>query len=221
MGDWRYFLLELIYFKEMTSTQNWLIEQVRNAKNLALPLCVFTQKQTLGVGSRGNEWESVESAILFSFAFKREDLPSDLPLQSLSIYVGSLMEEFLNQRGFEVWVKWPNDLYCASSKIGGVITQSIGEVCVCGIGINLVSSSFDCLGVEFSLKQKEQFIKDFLQNFFTYPTWQKIFSNYKIKFDKNYPFSFHYGDEILFFRDALLCEDGAIMVNGQKIYSLR
>lgn len=181
----------------------------------------MSERQSGGVGSRGNEWESVESAILFSFAFSQSDLPKDLPLQSLSIYVGNLMDQFLNQKGFEVWVKWPNDLYLGEEKIGGIITQSIGEVCVCGIGINVFSSHFASLQTQMNKEQKESFAKEFLQFFFTYPTWSEILSNYKIKFYKNYPFSFHYGDKTLSFEDALLCEDGAIMIENQKIYSLR
>lgn len=210
-----------MFFEEIDSTQKWLVEYLKREQNPLVPFCVMSDKQSNGVGSRGNEWESVESAILFSFAFSQSDLPKDLPLQSLSIYISNLMSEFLEKRGFEVWVKWPNDLYINESKIGGVITQSVREFCVCGIGINLLSSHFASLQTQMDKAQKEQFIREFLQFFCTYPTWSVILSNYKLKFYKNYPFSFHYGDKTLSFEDALLCEDGAIMIENQKIYSLR
>lgn len=214
-------MLNLFVFDEIDSTQTWLLNQIKKRKDFPLPACVLAQKQTLGIGSRGNGWESVEDALLFSFAFSKKDLPQDLPLQSLSIYVGSMMGEFLEKSGFDVWVKWPNDLYINESKIGGIITQSVGESCVCGIGINLLSQSFESLKIPMNLEQKKQFIDNFLRFFFTYPTWSEILGNYKLKFYKNYPFSFHYGDQILSFKDASLCEDGAIMIDNQKIYSLR
>lgn len=210
-----------MFFEEIDSTQKWLVEYLKREQTPLVPFCVMSDKQSSGVGSRGNEWESVESAILFSFAFSQSDLPKDLPLQSLSIYISNLMSEFLEKRGFEVWVKWPNDLYINENKIGGVITQSVREFCVCGIGINLLSSHFASLQTQMDKAQKEQFIREFLQFFCTYPTWSVILSNYKLKFYKNYPFSFHYGDKTLSFEDALLCEDGAIMIENQKIYSLR
>lgn len=214
-------MLNFLFFEEVDSTQKWLVDYCKREQNPLLPFCVMSERQSGGVGSRGNEWESVESAILFSFAFSQSDLPKDLPLQSLSIYVGNLMDQFLNQKGFEVWVKWPNDLYLGEEKVGGIITQSIGGVCVCGIGINVFSSHFASLQIQMNKWQKESFAKEFLQFFFTYPTWSEILSNYKIKFYKNYPFFFHYGDKTLSFEDALLCEDGAIMIENQKIYSLR
>lgn len=214
-------MLNFFVFEEIASTQKYLVEKIRNENNFSLPLCVLAQKQSQGIGSRGNEWESVEEAILFSFAFSNKDLPKDLPLQSLSIYIGALMGDFLEKRGFEVWVKWPNDLYLDDKKIGGIITQSIKEICVCGIGINLFSKHFSALKISLDLEEKRKFVDDFLQFFFTYPTWSEILGNYRLKFYKNYPFSFHYGDKTLSFKDASLCEDGAIMIENQKIYSLR
>lgn len=208
-------------FDEISSTQSFLSAKLKEESDFPLPSCVIAKKQSKGIGSRGNEWESVEDALLFSFAFSKKDLPKDLPLQSLSIYVGELMGEFLEQKGFDIWVKWPNDLYINESKIGGIITQSIGECCVCGIGINLLAKNFASLQTKMNEEKKREFVRDFLQFFFTYPTWSEILSNYKIKFYKNYPFSFHYGDKTLSFKDASLCEDGAILIDNQKIYSLR
>lgn len=212
-------MLSLFSFEELGSTQEYALSLLKSST--PLPFCVLAQRQTQGRGSRGNTWESAQSAILFSFAFDKNSLPSDLPLQSLSIYVGCLMEQFLNQKDFDVWIKWPNDLYLQDQKIGGIITQSSGESCICGIGINVFSTTFASLQTQMNKEEKEKFVRDFLQFFFTYPTWGEIFSNYKLKFYKNYPFSFHYGDEILSFKDALLCKDGAIVINHQKFYSLR
>lgn len=221
MGDWRNLLLDFFVFEEIASTQTWLINQIKTVQDFSLPACVISQKQSDGIGSRGNEWVSVEEALLFSFAFSKKDLPQDLPLQSLSIYIGEMMGEFLEKKGFDVWVKWPNDLYLNENKVGGIITQSIAESCVCGIGINLVCKDYACLNFSMNLTEKRHFIEDFMRFFFTYPTWSEILSNYKLKFYKNYPFSFHYGDKTLSFKDAFLCEDGAIVIDNQKFYSLR
>lgn len=222
MGDWRGFLLNLFVFEEIASTQTWLIEQIKKEKNFSLPVCVIAQKQTQGIGSRGNEWESEERAVLFSFAFEKRFLPKDLPLQSLSLYVGILLRDFFSARGSKkLWLKWPNDLYVEEKKAGGILTQSLGEVCVCGVGINLESKKYASLDLSIADTQIQEMICDFLTFFFEYPSWSEIFHKYKLEFHKNFSYYFHYRNQLHSFKDTALCEDGAIMIGDEKIYSLR
>ena len=49
--------------------------------------------------------------IFFSFAIKIDELPTDLKLESASIYFAYLLKETLYELGSCVWLKWPNDFY--------------------------------------------------------------------------------------------------------------
>ncbi|VEJ26189.1 biotin--[acetyl-CoA-carboxylase] ligase [Helicobacter cholecystus] len=215
-------MLRFFVFEEIHSTQDYALTLLKSEHPPKLPICVMANSQTQGRGSRGNAWDRVERALLFSFAFKKKDLPKDLPIQSLSLYLGEVMEEFLLDKGSKsIWLKWPNDLYIREKKIGGILTQCVGENCICGIGINLESQTYAQLDLHILETQKQPFVQEFLEFLFSFPTWKEIFSKYKLKFHKNFSYYFHHHNQKISFRDAVLCEDGAIMIDNQKIYSLR
>lgn len=213
-------MLDFFYFPSLPSTQKWLIEKIKN-KKLIKNTCVLSDLQTQGMGSRNNHWENVEDSLMFSFSFPITRLPQDLPLQSLSIYVGFLLKQWLFDQNFEVWMKWPNDLYLQKQKIGGLLTQKVDDYVVCGIGINLWSSHYASLQITWNLEKKVERIRAFLAFLFEFPSWSYIFQNYKIEFHKNFEFTFHFQDREIRFCDATLCEDGSILWKNQKIYSLR
>lgn len=204
----------------MPSTQDYALDLLK--KSPTLPFCVLAHKQTQGRGSRGNLWESEDSSLLFSFVFSKSKLPQDLKLHSLSLYVGAILKEFLYLKGeTQVWLKWPNDLYVQEKKAGGILTQCTGDACVCGVGINLKSQKYGTLGIEILDSRKKDFVYDFLTFFFKYPSWSEIFHKYKLEFHNNFSYYFHHQNQKFSFKDAVLCEDGAIMIGYEKIYSLR
>lgn len=212
--------MNFFYFSEIDSTQDWLIEKIKE-ENFVSPACVASDQQTKGRGSRQNAWDNVENALMFSFAFEATRLPSDLPRQSISIYVGYLLKEWLAGLGCSVWLKWPNDLYRGKSKIGGVLTQKVGKYIVCGIGLNLVSSTYSALDLEWELETKKAKILEFIEFFFKFPTWAYIFQNYKLEFQKNFGFTFHFENKEICFSHTSLCGDGSLLWENQRIYSLR
>ena len=104
------------------------------------PFAIAAERQIAGIGSRGNDWQSVSGNLAFSFCVQQHDLPADVPLQSASIYFAMIMGEFLASLGSQLWLKWPNDFYLGERKIGGAMTNKIKDNLICGIGINLVSA---------------------------------------------------------------------------------
>ena len=62
--------MEILYLDEVTSTQTWLIEQIKKNK-LTPPVAVYAKKQTLGVGSRGNSWIGEDGNLFLSFAITK------------------------------------------------------------------------------------------------------------------------------------------------------
>jgi BirA family transcriptional regulator, biotin operon repressor / biotin---[acetyl-CoA-carboxylase] ligase len=83
--------VQIHWFDELESTQTYLKEGLKQGR-LSSPVAIAAAKQTGGIGSRGNGWIGLEGNLFFSFAIARDELPSDLPLESSSIYFSYLMK---------------------------------------------------------------------------------------------------------------------------------
>ncbi|PAF41862.1 biotin--[acetyl-CoA-carboxylase] ligase [Helicobacter sp. 11S03491-1] len=210
-------MIPIEYFEELPSTQIYLLEGIKTHQ-LSSPICIVARKQTAGIGSRGNVWEQVQEALTFSFSLKSFELPLDLPLQSASIFFGFIFKEVLNLMGFDIWLKWPNDLYIKNSKVGGVIVNIYKDNIVCGIGLNIYGKEYASLEKQI---HKIEVLEEFLKKIRNTYKWKEIFSKYELEFDRNFGFSFHQGNEIFDLKGAKLLPDGGIYLNGKKIYSFR
>lgn len=220
---------QMYHFDTLPSTQIYAIDALKNA-TLKPPFCIYAAHQSNGMGSRGNRWDSVKKAILFSFAVPVANLPQDLRIESSSIFFGVIMCAFLRSLGSRTWLKYPNDLYIDGQKIGGILTQKVREAIVCGIGINLYSSSSKTHSPHIYATLEENissnidsmaFIAQFFESFQNFTSWKQIFSIYKLEFHKNHTFSFHFKGRKIYLKDTVLNEDGSISIDGYKIYSLR
>ncbi len=202
-------------FESLPSTQTYLLEKLKN-DGLKAPILILAKKQSAAIGSRGNVWEGVKSALTFSLALNASDLPKDLPMQANALYLGFLFKEVLKELGSQTWLKWPNDLYVGDQKIGGVMVNVYKDMRVCGIGVNRVSTKWACLDIGASDDLIiEGFLKKIEENLF----WGEVLSKYALEFHKNNSFSFHNDlGEAVSLRDAGLLEDGRICIKG-KIYS--
>jgi len=213
-------VLELYSLKETASTQTYLIQQIKE-KKLQAPVCVYATKQTQGIGSRGNNWIGIEGNLFMSFAVAISSLPKDLKLESASIYFASLLWEVLRENGVDVWLKWPNDFYVQDKKAGGMITTIIRENLICGVGLNIVSApeGFTTINTNLSV---EEIIKQFIKKLENFQSWKQVFRKYSVEFYKNKSFYTHkQNQERISLADAKLQEDGSIIVNNERIYSLR
>ncbi|WQT10055.1 biotin--[acetyl-CoA-carboxylase] ligase [Helicobacter pylori] len=201
-------------FESLPSTQTYLLEKLKS-NELKAPVLVLAKNQSAGIGSRGNIWESVESALTFSLALNASDLPKDLPMQASALYLGFLFKEVLKELGSQTWLKWPNDLYLGGQKIGGVLVNIYKGMRVCGIGVNMVSTKWACLDIGISDDWIiEGFLKKIEENLF----WGEVLSKYALEFHRSNSFSFHNDwGEAVSLKDAELLEDGRICIKG-KIY---
>jgi BirA family biotin operon repressor/biotin-[acetyl-CoA-carboxylase] ligase len=59
--------LRYIYFDKIDSTQKYLVEKIK-LKELSPPICIWSEYQTNGIGSRGNSWIGKKGNLFFSFA---------------------------------------------------------------------------------------------------------------------------------------------------------
>jgi BirA family biotin operon repressor/biotin-[acetyl-CoA-carboxylase] ligase len=219
--------LEIKLFKTLPSTQIYLVEALQKSK-LDAPLAVLALEQNDGIGSRDNEWSGGEGNFFASIAVKLEDLPADLPLSSASIYFSFIMKQTLLELGENIWLKWPNDYYKNDEKIGGTITKKVNDTLVCGNGINLKKSQNGYTALQSDILPKV-LLEKYLLAVETYPKWKHVFSEYKIEFELSRKFSVHIEnyqkDQQLGAKqslaDATLQDDGSLIIDEKKVFSLR
>lgn len=211
--------MDIHWFESLDSTQNYLIEALKKG-DLNVPVCIGTDMQTVGKGSRGNAWVGEKGNLFISVAMKRSMLPEDLKLESSSIYFAFLMKEFLASKNSKVWLKWPNDFYLDEKKIGGLITNIVGDFLVCGIGMNLVFAPENFEKIDLDITALD-ITEGYCTLFENLPSWKQIFSNYKIEFENSREFFTHNNNEKVTLKRAVLLKDGSLMCDGQRIFSLR
>ena len=199
--------MEIIYLNEVKSTQKYLLE------NLKENICIWTDNQTQGIGSRGNSWIGKKGNLFFSFSIHKENLIKDLPIQSISIYYMYQLKQLLNSLGSKVTFKWPNDLYL-ENKVGGIISNIKNDIILIGIGLNTkYSSGFQILDID--LENKE-LLKLYLEYLKQNKSWKEIFLEYENEFYQNNFITSEFD-----LKQTILNKDGSIEINGERIYSLR
>lgn len=211
--------MEIKLFETLPSTQKYLIEQLQK-NTLEAPIGILALQQDAGVGSRDNEWSGGRGNFFTSIAVKLQDLPKDLSLASASIYFSYIMKQTLVNLGENVWLKWPNDLYMKNEKIGGIITQKVKDTLVCGIGTNLKKSQNGYSALQSDISS--QFLLDkYLLKLEKFPNWKEIFSEYEIEFEQSREFSVHIENYKKSLVDACLQDDGSLIIEGVRVFSLR
>ena len=189
-------------------------------KKIELPVAIVADIQTNGIGSRDNSWISEEGNLFLSFALDLRELPVDLKLESASIYFSYILKETLEDFGSVLFLKWPNDLYLNDTKIGGMITTIVGNVLICGVGLNLMSKSEKFAKLDLKIS-REKIINKYFENIEKKSSWKQVFSKYKLNFQTNQKFFTHINNVKVSLSEAVLEDDGSLTINGERIYSLR
>jgi len=211
--------LTIHWLEAVDSTQRFALDGLGSGE-LRPPVAVVADRQHAGRGSRGNAWTGLTGNLFLTFAVERANLPDDLKLESCSIYFAFLLKQTLETFGSKVWLKWPNDFYVGDRKIGGVITTFRQETLVCGIGLNLAAApeDFGLLDIEI---ERKALIDAYIEHLESFPEWKQIFRLYALEFDKSRSFSIHNKNEKLSLQEAVLQNDGSVLCNAKRIYSLR
>ncbi|MEA3513500.1 MAG: biotin--[acetyl-CoA-carboxylase] ligase [Campylobacterota bacterium] len=211
--------MDIIYLDKVDSTHNYLKKYI-TSNGYSKPICIVTQNQTNGIGSRENSWQGLKGNLFFSFVIAKNLLPDDLPIQSSSIYFSFILKEILNSFGSQVWLKWPNDFYIKNKKIGGTITNLRKDLFFCGIGINLkyVDEQYGFLDIDINVKE---ILNKFNSNILDNIKWKHIFSKYSIEFEKSKIYKTTINTYKTSLENSILNSDGSISINNQKVFSLR
>jgi len=178
---------EIIYFEKIDSTQKYLLE---NLDKFTLPVCIWSEFQTAGVGTRNRKWIGKKGNLFFSFAVYLDEFKF-IPKESLSIYFAYVLFEVLRKYKKNLIIKWPNDIYIleeSPKKIAGILVNIKKDICVCGIGVNTKFNPFikkeyesGCLGID---EKNDKILNSFLDNLKKY-SWNEVFRNYKFIFEKS------------------------------------
>jgi BirA family biotin operon repressor/biotin-[acetyl-CoA-carboxylase] ligase len=211
--------MKIIRLQEVTSTHTYLKEYI-NKNGFIEPLCILTDYQTKGVGSRGNDWIGKKGNLFFSFVYTIDNFPKDLPIQTISIYVSYILKNCLKQLGSNIWIKWPNDFYIEDKKVGGTITNISNNLVYCGIGINLLSVQEEYGKLDIKIETKN-LLKNYFSQIEKKISWKQIFSDFKIEFQHSKKFQATIDNQKVSLENAMLNEDGSIQVNNKKVFSLR
>lgn len=130
---------EALFFEVTDSTQTRALALVRSGAPHGLLL--HTETQSEGRGRRGRTWLSGAGSLTFSVVLTRAIVAENAAHYSFIAGLG--VRRGLTALGLtEVQLKWPNDIWYQSRKVGGVLasleTQPLAVVV--GVGLNL---SFD------------------------------------------------------------------------------
>jgi len=213
------FIMKIIKLNEVGSTHTYLKSHIKD-NGYTQNICISTDYQTNGIGSRGNSWSGIKGNLFFSFVISKKDLPDDLFLQSASIYFSYILKEVLKENNSKVWLKWPNDFYINDKKIGGTITTASKDLIYCGIGLNLISVNDDYGKLDIEINSN-QILKAYFDKLERKYLWKQIFSDFKIEFENSRKYKATVDNKKISLENAILNSDGSIEVNNKKVFSLR
>ena len=130
------FQWELSIFDEIGSTNDYLLS---NSKEDKIALCL-SESQTKGRGRNSKQWQSPKyENIYMSLSFSTKHNLNFY--SSFSLVAAISVHKALIKHQIESEIKWPNDIYINSKKVGGILIETINKnttnIVVVGIGLNV------------------------------------------------------------------------------------
>ena len=132
------------FARETDSTNLWIKRLAKEgASEGTLALAEF---QSAGRGSLGRSWEVPEgTSVMMSILLRPKFEPQYAP--TLTLVMGMAVAKAVKNLGFDVSIKWPNDVVVSHKKICGILTEMgvrDGKIdyAVIGVGINVNIKEF-------------------------------------------------------------------------------
>lgn len=132
---------------------------IKNASMLASGDVVIAEIQSDGRGSRGGKWHSgLGKQLTLSVCYIFDSFDK---LQGLSVGIGVATAISIERFGFEnVLLKWPNDVYLGTLKVGGILIETVpykNKVkAIIGVGLNVYDDDFGELTRDYGSMYKEK-----------------------------------------------------------------
>lgn len=136
-----------MHLSEVSSTSDYLRSHwpAQHRAGAVWSICV-ADRQTAGRGRQGHVWHSASGAGLWcSLAapvspWAEADAADGRAQPPLSLVLAAALIDILRAEGFPVQLKWPNDLWLADRKVGGLLIEQLGaspdRYWLVGIGLN-------------------------------------------------------------------------------------
>jgi biotin-(acetyl-CoA carboxylase) ligase len=122
----RGWLKQAEHFTEVDST-NSAARRFALARNNSLPALFVADQQTRGRGRGGHVWWSPRGCLMMTIAVTDKMLPEQRELWGqLALVAGVSAAEAIESvcPVLDIQLKWPNDLYLAGRKLGGILIES-------------------------------------------------------------------------------------------------
>ena len=178
---------KIFVFDEVTSTQE-LAKQYLSSHEVKQPLIFVANNQTEGHGRRGrNFYSPSDTGLYFSLILpnpSHDVLEIGLLTTSTAVAVVKVLEQFYKDKNFQL--KWVNDIYLGTYKVGGIITEAALDLesssagnFIMGIGLNLSTKDFPAdlsekaqgINPEFKIDRNQllaEMAKEVINNFANY-----------------------------------------------------
>ena len=133
--------INLLLLDTISSTNDYLLDAIKNSPQLPVKTVVITEQQTKGRGQNQKVWLSPYGKnvyLSYYWQFAAGQNLSGLSL-SVALAVNSALQKF---QIHAVQLKWPNDIYYQHKKLAGILVESIVSSdqsikVVVGLGLNV------------------------------------------------------------------------------------
>lgn len=134
-------------FVDTTPSTNTLLASM--ADTVEAPTMLYTRCQSAGRGQRGNSWEAEPGANITCSVLLRprsiEAARQFVVSEAVALAAASVVQNLLP--GYDVTVKWPNDIYVDNRKVCGILIENAINGTsiirsIAGIGLNVNQQTF-------------------------------------------------------------------------------
>ncbi|WP_319549423.1 biotin--[acetyl-CoA-carboxylase] ligase [Desulfogranum marinum] len=138
--------MKILHIDDIASTNSYAKQLIRSTPDE--PLLLVAQQQSGGKGQYGRIFSSPKGGLYFTILFQPLLQTKHLPLITLATGV-ACASCLVAETGLELTLKWPNDIYVAGKKLGGILCES--EVVdsnhlpyvIIGVGLNINTTLVD------------------------------------------------------------------------------
>lgn len=129
------------HYKEIDSTFAEAKRLIK-ARKIAGNFLLTADKQTEGVGRKGNIWLSPVGGLWVTAGISKLPVKSSITIFTALMIVKTVIKQFPETEDY-IGIKWPNDILIDGKKMGGILTSNFPmyDYLLIGIGLNTNNSS--------------------------------------------------------------------------------
>jgi BirA family transcriptional regulator, biotin operon repressor / biotin---[acetyl-CoA-carboxylase] ligase len=149
----------IIELDTIDSTNNYAMQLI-NANKAQHGLTIVAGNQTAGKGQRGRTWanEPGKNLLMSIIVYPRHQINEQFAFNaSIAVAIANVLQKLFS--GWQISIKWPNDILINDKKAGGILIENVlrgskWTHSVIGFGLNVNQESFAGLPFATSLKNE-------------------------------------------------------------------